>query len=211
MKQQKCVVIDYGLGNVFSVCKALEKFNISTVLSSKKSDIINADKLILPGVGAFRHAYERLKEKNLDYYIKEYLLKERPFLGICVGMQLLMDKGFEFGETDGLGLFKGTVEKISAENELGEKLKVPIIGWNNILPKRESEKLFNDINKKNSFYFVHSFSANVVNFKDILATSKVGNTEIVSAINKDHIYGVQFHPERSDFFGHKLLKNFVYL
>lgn len=212
MSQTSCVVLDYGIGNVFSVMQALQKIGANPILTSDLATIRQADRMIVPGVGAFNKAVNRLKHLGMDEAILEFVATERPMLGICVGMQLLMEKGMEFGETKGLGLFKGTVEQIQAKDHDGQDLRVPVIGWNTL--NRPSSRTWNgsvlaETSDTSAYYFVHSFAVNAQNSEDILATTTVGADSVVSAIARDNIIGVQFHPERSSHDGLKLLKSFT--
>jgi glutamine amidotransferase len=132
MRTKNCVVVDYGIGNVFSVMQALKRNGANAELTGDLNRIRDAERLILPGVGAFGRAADRLRALGLDAAISDFIAAERPFLGICVGMQLLMGRGLEFGEHQGLGYFKGTVEKIDLQNDLGAPQQVPVIGWNTV-------------------------------------------------------------------------------
>lgn len=212
-----CVVVDYGIGNVFSVCQAIRRVGGTPELTGDVAKIKTADRVILPGVGAFGRAAARLEELGLDNAIHEFVSLNRPFLGICVGMQLLMSTGHEFGETAGLNLFEGTVEKISATDENGETVRVPLIGWNAPRPLSQSGHdlwhgtPFNGVQDGDAFYFVHSYSVRPRNEADILAVIDAGNEQVVAAIGRDNIFGVQFHPERSAKAGMRFLENFLTL
>ncbi|MFY0622847.1 MAG: imidazole glycerol phosphate synthase subunit HisH [Pelagimonas sp.] len=209
---KKSVVIDYGIGNVFSVMQALKRNDCDARLTNDSQEILNADRVILPGVGAFGRAAEKLRTMGLDDVIHSYIEQERPFMGICVGMQLLMEKGMEFGEHAGLGLFKGTVEKIDAKDSSGAALPVPVIGWNSL--EKPSDARWNNtalsgVPDDAAFYFVHSYSARPSDTKDICATAPVGDTDVVAAIQRDNILGVQFHPERSADHGIGMISTFL--
>lgn len=215
-EKKQCVVIDYGIGNVFSVCQALKRVGSDPILSGDPSVISNADRLILPGVGAFGRAAGRMRELNLVEPLYNFVETGRPFLGICVGMQLLMSKGYEFGEFLGLGLFEGTVEKVDIAEEDLSKSRVPLIGWNCPRPPKGNENCwtntpFEGQNVNASFYFVHSYSVRPKNDSDVLAIVSAGSSEIVAAIGRDNIFGVQFHPERSAQSGMRFLNNFLAL
>jgi imidazole glycerol-phosphate synthase subunit HisH len=192
-------IIDYGMGNLRSVEKAFEFLGYESKISKKAEDIKNASSLILPGVGAFGDAMKHLKERGLIEPIKEEVKKGKPFLGICLGMQLLFEKSLEHGEFKGLGLVKGEIIPFKLKD-----LKVPHMGWNNLIAK--DNPLFKKSNDE-YVYFVHSFFASNVDDKDIIATSVYGK-EFVAAVKKDNVYGLQFHPEKSGEVGLAMLKEF---
>jgi glutamine amidotransferase len=194
------VVIDYGMGNVASVKKALDFLNIPNQLSSEISIIQDATHLILPGVGSFYQGMQNLHERNLTKILKtEVLVKNKPLLGICLGMQLLAEKGNEPIECEGLGVIRGEVLKITDKN-----YRIPHLGWNNITIKKKSN--FNEFDGKD-FYFIHSYHFLATDSSDILATVDYGN-EYVAAIEKQHILATQFHPEKSQEAGLKFLSHF---
>lgn len=192
-------IIDYGMGNLRSVQKAFEYIGKRAVITSNKADLIDASRIVLPGVGAFKDAAQALKDSSLIETLKSQLGKGKPFLGICLGMQLLFDKSYEDGEYGGLGLIKGEVRKFDTS------LKVPHIGWNEVTVKKRT-RLFEGIEDRN-FYFVHSYHASNCNSQDIETTCTY-DYEFISSVNKDNIWGVQFHPEKSGDTGIKLLSNF---
>ena len=192
-------IIDYGAGNIFSVKNALDFIGLPNILTDKKSEIENADALILPGVGAFPSAMNMLKEKHLVNTIKEQAT-QKPFLGICLGMQLIFDKGFEFEETAGLSLINGTVEKMVAPD-----LNIPHIGWNK-LEKINDCPLLNGLSDEEYVYFVHSYKA-VCDDKNISAFCQYGG-KVPALVFNGSVYGAQFHPEKSGKTGLKILKNF---
>ena len=212
MSTKSCVVVDYEIGNVFSVMQALKRNGVEAELTGDLDRVRNAERLILPGVGAFGRAADRLRALGLDEAVSDFIATERPFMGICVGMQLLMERGLEFGEHQGLGYFKGTVEKIDLQDENGAPLQVPVIGWNTVhepVEGRWAGTPFASVDAGNAYYFVHSFSVRPENAQDICAVAKVGNGEVVSAIQRDNILGVQFHPERSSDGGLAFLNGFL--
>jgi glutamine amidotransferase len=192
------IIIDYGLGNLNSVQKGFERVGLETKISSSTEDIKNSNSIILPGVGAFRDAINLLKEKNLIDPILEEVKKGKTLLGICLGMQLLYEKSFENGEYDGLGLIEGKVEKFDI------KLKVPHMGWNNLKIKQNSNPIVKYIEEGDYVYYVHSYYA-VGREQDVVAYSEY-EVEIPGIVNKDNIYGIQFHPEKSGTVGHNILK-----
>jgi glutamine amidotransferase len=207
---KKVAVLDYGIGNVRSQLNALKFLGVDAILTADKAEVMAADAVILPGVGAFRHGMENLAAQGLQSIIKEYIATGRPFLGICLGMQLLFEESDEFGNSEGLGLIKGRIRKLDTGNEVG--LKLPHIGWTGIGPLNGKEwtgTLFNGISPGTPFYFVHSYAAIPSNESDILATAGFGNSDFCCAIEKDNISGTQFHPEKSGEMGLVILKNLI--
>ena len=192
-------IIDYGMGNLRSVLQALELIGHKAMSTNKAADLKDADHIVLPGVGAFKDAMEALKKTNLTCVLKDEIAKGKPFLGICLGMQMLFDKSFEDGEHEGLGLIKGEVVRFDTS------LKVPHIGWNQLIIKKQTP-LFDKIDDLN-YYFVHSYHASGCRKEDIETTCRY-DYEFVASVNKDNIFGVQFHPEKSGDTGLKLLENF---
>ena len=193
------VIIDYGAGNLFSVKNALDFLGVQSKISSNIQDIKNADKLILPGVGAFPDAMEMLKDKGLIDIIKAEAY-EKPLLGICLGMQILFEKGIEFQETKGLGLIDGIVDSVVAP-----KMKIPHIGWNNLKIENEC-RLSQGIKEDDMVYFVHSYKA-VTPKENVSLYTEYGQF-IPGLVFKDNVYGCQFHPEKSGEVGLTILKNF---
>ena len=199
------VVVDYGMGNLGSVLKSLNYLNIDAKISESKSDIENASKLILPGVGHFSRAMIKLKELDyIDILNKRVLEDKIPVLGICLGMQLLA-KSSEEGNAEGLGWIDARIEKFEIENKL--RWKVPQMGWNSIHIQRDNVLLEN-VEQGELFYFVHSFYMICNEEKDILANTNY-SYDFTSIVQKDNIYGAQFHPEKSHEQGLKLISNFV--
>lgn len=212
MPCRSCVIIDYGIGNVFSVGEALRHLDVDVKLTSDPTAIIAADRVILPGVGAFGRAVDTLREMHLDETIHAFIATGRPFLGICVGMQVMMEQGLEFGTHQGLGLFKGRVEQIALDDHNGRQLRVPLIGWNSVYPtvsERWQDTPFADLVPGSDFYFVHSYAARVTDIKEIAAIVHAGVGQITAAIQRDNITGVQFHPERSADAGRAFLSGFL--
>ena len=200
----KIAIIDYGMGNIHSVQKALQLFGAEIVITNKAKDIRSADKVVLPGVGAFDDAMLELKKRGLIPPIKELVKNKKPLLGICLGMQLLFESSEEANESKGLGIFKGKVRKFEEKN----KLKVPHIGWNQL--NRISEKclLLKNIAAGSYVYFCHSYYPDPEDKQAIAATCGYGK-EFAAIAWKNNVYGVQFHPEKSQEIGLKILKNFV--
>lgn len=198
-------VIDYGLGNIFSVVKAFEMIGADVQVSNTIEDIRNADHLVLPGVGAFANGMQFLRGKGLDTVLTEEVVhNKKPFLGICLGLQLLAETGEEHGEHKGLGWIPGTVRKLDTNNQ---NLKIPHVGWNNLEIVRDNP-LFTDISTDADFYFVHSYQLDCANAIDQIATTTYGET-ITAAIWHENIFATQFHPEKSQDSGLKLLENFL--
>lgn len=196
-------VIDYNVGNLFSVKNALDYIGEENIVTSDKKAIEKADAVILPGVGAFKKAMEELKSRSLDTVLKEESQK-KPLLGICLGMQMLFDKSYEFGECEGLSLIPGEIKLIPVTG-----LKIPHIGWNS-LKFKNSSPLLNKIKENSYFYFVHSYMA-FTEDKYISAYAEYG-TEITAEVwNGKYVFGSQCHPEKSGEPGLKLLKNFCAL
>ncbi|QIE47921.1 imidazole glycerol phosphate synthase subunit HisH (plasmid) [Pseudohalocynthiibacter aestuariivivens] len=214
MQSPSCVVIDYGIGNVFSVMQALRQLGTNVELSADRDIILAADRVILPGVGAFGKAVDTLRDMGLDNIVREFIATERPFLGICVGMQVLMERGQEYGTHEGLGFFKGEVTRIDLADETGEKLRVPLIGWNTPVPTTEDRwqgTPFASTPPQTDYYFVHSYSVDASDPADVAATVPVGTGHVTAAIQRDNITGVQFHPERSANGGQAFLAGFLAL
>ncbi len=199
------VIVDYGLGNLFSVQKALEMVGADVKISGRAEDIRTAERIILPGVGAFADGMNYLRAKGLDTVLTEEVMgKKKPFLGICLGLQFLAEVGEEYGEHKGLGWIKGRVRKLNVEH-LG--LKIPHIGWNDLEYIRPSP-LFAGVNPGADFYFVLSYHLAVGDPADLVATATYGE-KITAAIQRGNIFATQFHPEKSQDNGLKLLENFL--
>ncbi len=198
-------VVDYNMGNLRSVENAFLKIGSKVAIVKDPEKIKNYDKLILPGVGAFGDAMEHLKLNGLDEAIKEFASCGKPTLGICLGMQLLLESSDEFGEHEGLGLIDGKVRKFDKQR-FKTPLKVPHMGWNEIFVKKETP-LFKELPKEFYLYFVHSYHA-ICESKYTIGESEYGYP-FASAINKDNIYGLQPHPEKSHKNGLQILKNFT--
>lgn len=213
MNNEKVVVVDYGLGNLFSVQRALEHCGASNVcISSAIDDVISADRLILPGVGAFEDGVRGLKNLGLIEPIKSHAIDKKPMLGICLGMQLLATTSQEFGSHVGLNLIPGNVLPISAENSEGARRKVPFIGWAKLLAstKRKSENiLVDELGKDQSVYLVHSYYFCPDNTEHLVATYDYQGENITAAIRSENVYGFQFHPEKSGEVGLGLLRAFL--
>ena len=196
-------IIDYGMGNLKSVYNALKKVNFDCQISSEVTDIEMADKLILPGVGAFKDAMDNLQNLDLILPIIKKVNDGCPLLGICLGMQMLFEEGYECELRKGLGFIGGKIKLMNSK----ENLKIPHIGWNRLEFNREN-KILNNINKESFVYYVHSFMATEMIDENLIAYSKYGDINIPGIVNKGNVYGMQFHPEKSGEVGLKILKNF---
>lgn len=202
------VIIDYEMGNLRSVQKAFEKIGCDAVITNDIETIKSASKIVLPGVGAFFDGMKHLEKLGLINVLNEEVIKnKKPFLGICLGMQLISKKSYENGETNGLGWVNAEVIKFTFEN-IGKKLKIPHIGWNNTTYKN-TNLLFDNIPNDSDFYFVHSYHFKT-NENIVTSTTDYG-FDFVSSVHKDNIYAFQFHPEKSQAVGLKILENFVNL
>lgn len=197
-------VVDYGVGNLFSLVSSFKAIGVSAVVTGDEEEIRKADRIVLPGVGAFGDAAEKLRKTGLDKVITDEADKGKELLGICLGMQLLFDKSYEYGEYDGLGLIKGSIQPIA--DVIPKDLKIPHIGWNSLKFTEEKSKIFKYISDGDFVYFVHSFyGANCS--ESVIATTDYG-AELTAAVGKDNVYGCQFHPEKSGEVGLKILKAF---
>ncbi len=196
-------IIDYGVGNLFSLCSSFREIGADAVITADPLIIASADKLILPGVGAFGDAINKLKASGLDVLIKELAAAGKPIMGICLGMQLLFEKSYEYGEHEGLGLLKGRV--VPMEGRIPAELKIPHIGWNALHFTRNS-KLFRYIQNGDCVYFVHSYFAADCD-DSVIATAEYGR-ELTAAVEQGNIMGCQFHPEKSGEVGLNILRAF---
>jgi len=197
-------IIDYGLGNINAIYTVYKNLNIPVTVASNPSDLENSEKFILPGVGAFDYAMDKLDKSGMRDTLNDLIQnKKKDILGICVGMQMLT-KYSEEGDRPGLGWLDAEVKKIN--QNMDYELSIPHMGWNNIIPKKENPLLAGLYNSS-YFYFLHSYYFEAHDDTNIVSTTKYGN-DFVSTINKENIYGVQFHPEKSHQSGIQLLKNF---
>ena len=197
-------IIDYGVGNLFSLRASLEAIGQEVVISSDPSIIECADRIILPGVGAFSDAIAKLRNSGLDRVVKAEAKRGKPILGICLGMQLLFDKSYEFGEYDGLGLIPGSVKPIA--DVIPKGLKIPHIGWNALSCREPRHPLFSALSEGDCVYFVHSFYAADCT-PHVIATTEYG-AELTAAVACGNVMGCQFHPEKSGAVGLSILRAF---
>lgn len=198
----KIVIVDYGMGNLRSVQKAFEICGAKAKVSSDGLEIARADKIVLPGVGAFGEAMRELKKRSLVSVLKAKIKSGTPYLGLCLGLQLLLD-GSEEGRTPGLGIISGRVRRFKGA------FKIPHMGWNTLKTKTPSNAILKGLKKDEYFYFVHSYFAEPKDKSWIAATTPYGGKMFCSAIAKDHIFATQFHPEKSQASGLKIIRNFI--
>ncbi|MBQ3074092.1 MAG: imidazole glycerol phosphate synthase subunit HisH [Ruminococcus sp.] len=196
-------IIDYGVGNLFSLKSSFEAIGEEVFVSGDKEELKKASGLILPGVGAYSDAAEKLRKSGLDDFVRECAREGKPLMGICLGMQLLFEKSFEYGEHQGLGILKGQV--VPMEGKLPQSLKIPHIGWNGLKFTKECP-LFENITEGDCVYFVHSYYA--VDCEESLASTTEYGEIMTAAVCKDNVYGCQFHPEKSGKVGLEILRSF---
>lgn len=188
-------VANYGIGNLLSVQRALAYCGAEVEIATTPEQILKAERLVVPGVGAFKRCMEALESHHMTEALLRFAQSGRPYLGICVGMQMLMERSFEFGTHQGLGLIKGDVKKIEIPG-----YTVPFIGWKSVNLLSQPEK----------YYFVHSYCANPLNQQNLIASYRLGTTQIAAAVRSENVLGVQFHPEKSGEAGIKFLQTFIH-
>lgn len=196
-------IVDYGVGNLFSLQSSLQRIGERTVVTGKKEQLQQADRIILPGVGAFGDAAIKLQNSGLVSVLQQLAKEGKPLMGICLGMQLLFEKSYEYGEHYGLGLLKGVIRPIG--DVIPSNLKIPHMGWNS-LHLQKQHQLFKYINENDYVYFVHSYYATDCD-ENVLATAEYG-TPLTAAVGKNNVLGCQFHPEKSGNVGLKILQAF---
>lgn len=212
-------IVDYGRGNLFSVKQACARNNLHVEITSSKKKILSADAVILPGVGAFSDAMESLRQLDLVSVLREAATSGKPFLGICLGMQLMMTESHEFGLHQGLGLIEGSVVRFESFDDANpeasaQKLKVPQVGWNQIYPngnKPWANTLLDGLDSGALMYFVHSYYPQPQDSDITLSVSPYGETEFCSSLRRGSLFGCQFHPERSGHIGLRLYENLSHL
>ena len=203
MGKNSVCILDYGSGNVKSVYNIFNYLGYDVIISNEKKTIKDSSHLVLPGVGAFGPSMEKIMTKiPFDVLENQVLVSGKPFLGICLGMQVLSDEGTEFGTFDGFGWISGTVDLLQTNG-----LSLPHIGWNEVSKNMDCE-LFNGLDELNDFYFVHSYVFNVTHQENVAAISNYGS-DFTSVVKKDNIFGMQFHPEKSQQAGQNLINNFM--
>ena len=199
-------IIDYGVGNLFSLESSFAAIGAEVTVTADPAILRQADKLLLPGVGAFEDAAKKLRQSGLDAVVKELAAKGKPLLGICLGMQLLFDESYEYGCHKGLGLIPGGVKPIA--DVIPKDLKIPHIGWNALLFQKDCP-IFREIKEGDCVYFVHSFYA--AGCEDFTVATAEYGAMLTAAVAKDNVYGCQFHPEKSGTVGLNILKAFAEL
>ena len=197
-------IIDYGVGNLFSLQSSLTAIGQKVVVSSEPEVLRKADHILLPGVGAFEDAVQKLRASSLDQMVYEAVKAGKPLMGICLGMQMLFEKSFEYGEHQGLGLLKGQV--VPMDGYLPENLKIPHMGWNALRIVQPEGKLFANTKQRDHVYFVHSYFA--TGCEDSLAAVTEYGKNLTAAVEKDNVFGCQFHPEKSGEVGLDILRAF---
>lgn len=199
-------IIDYGMGNLYSVSKALERLGQEYILTKDPEELWKADGLILPGVGSFKDAMHILSESGLREFLIHAVEQGTPLLGICLGMQLLFTESEENGSTMGLDLLKGRVERFKGASDTGERYKVPHMGWNGLEFLRPNDPLLQGVNE-DYVYFVHSYVVRATHPEDVIAASNYYG-QVPSIVGRQNVYGAQFHPEKSGRLGMAVLKNY---
>lgn len=202
----RVAVVDYGLCNLDSVCRAIERCGGRALATRCATEIGSSDRIVLPGVGAFAEAMANLREYGLiDCLSETVVARGRPFLGICLGMQLLADTGFEGKTTDGLGWLAAEVRRLPAN----AGARVPHVGWSEV-DQIGDDLLFKDISAGSDFYFVHSYALAAKHDSEVLARTTFGTASFISAVRRENVWGVQFHPEKSQRLGFAVLRNFIH-
>ena len=213
MNASEVVVIDYGMGNLLSVRRGLEHCGATVIVTADHNAILSAPRVVLPGVGAFADGMAGLRREGLDTIVRDVAARGVPLLGICLGMQMLLDESEEFGSTAGLGLIPGRVIAIPATTADGMPQKIPHIGWNALIvsPRRKNWEgtLLQNVKPGEAAYFVHSFMANPADHNHRVADCLYGGQPVAAAIQRDNVLGCQFHPEKSGEVGLKILRQFL--
>lgn len=207
-------IVDYGIGNLLSVARAFEQCGASVKLCDDPVQLERAERLVLPGVGAFKDGMRGLEERGLGQAVRAFSLTGRPFLGICLGMQMMLDESEEYGSCRGLGLVPGKVVSIPATTSEGEPHKIPHIGWNELTPAREGSwegTMLAGVRPGTAAYFVHSFTAAPADPAHRLADTFYNGRLISAAIRKGNLYGTQYHPEKSGAAGLGMVRSFLAL
>ncbi len=206
-------IVDYGIGNIFSVTRAFQRCGADVLLTDKPEDILAASSLVLPGVGAFSNGMNGLRERGLVEPLREYAASGKPLLGICLGMQMLFSGSTEFGEQSGLNIIEGRIIPIEPKGVDGLPLKVPHIGWSELMPPNNGSdwgsSILKHLNGDAHCYFVHSFTAFPDDERHRLADTYYGSSKISAVVAKGNVYGCQFHPEKSGAIGLKIIDGFL--
>jgi len=212
MKSNKISIVDYGMGNIYSVFQACKTLGYDPILIKTPEEIKDSNALILPGVGAFKQAMEILNSTGMSDAIIDHVSKERPLMGICLGFQLMFTSSEEFGFQKGLNLLDGNIKKFPKFNKKQELIRIPYIGWNKVKCQREDDWVntpFRDFKSEQDYvYLVHSYYLDAMN-QECIGTSNYLDVEYCSSVLKDNVFGVQFHPEKSGKAGLNIIKNFT--
>lgn len=200
-------IVDYGVGNLFSLKSSLVAIGADVIVTNKKEELEKADQIILPGVGAFEDAANRLRNSGLDIVIKDLAKKGKPLMGICLGMQLMFEKSYEYGEHEGLGLIKGKI--VAIKEAVPDEYKIPHIGWNPLILKGEQSPIYSNIKNGDCVYFVHSYYATDCD-ECVTATTEYC-VELTASVADKNVFGCQFHPEKSGKVGLDILRAFINL
>jgi glutamine amidotransferase len=214
MMVKRVTVLDYGMCNLLNVARAFEHFGAKVSVVDNPAEASGADRLVVPGVGAFKECIAEVRARGFDDSIREFAGSGRPMLGICVGMQMLFDASEEFGETRGLGILKGRVVAVPAQTTAGEAQRVPHIGWNHLVPSERGRSWAGSLlagfeDSRPAMYFVHSFAARAADAGDVLADCVYGGHRVCAAVARDNITAFQFHPERSGRDGLRVVEAFL--
>ena len=205
--------IDYGIGNILSVIRAFEFCGTKVLVVNSKKGIENSEVLVLPGVGAFSKGMKELVERDYILPIKKFCKSGKPFLGICLGMQMMFESSEEFGFHKGLSLVKGQVKSIPSTDGNDKPHKIPHIGWNELISTGSmadwKDTILENVQKQNAVYFVHSFAADITSSENCLATCDYNGRKLAAVIESENLYGCQFHPEKSGASGLQIIKNFI--
>ena len=208
LSSPKVAIIDYALGNLYSIKHACESVGLDSIITSSKDEILHADCVLLPGMGAFGDAMQTLHKLDLVAVLRDYAAAGRPLIGICLGIQLLLSESSEFGHHKGLGIIEGLVVPLDHPHEGNRELKVPQVGWNQLHGMRSWENtILEDVPENEYMYFVHSFVPQPQDTSVILSTTRYGGIEFCSSIQYKNIFACLFHPERSGIQGLKIYKN----
>jgi glutamine amidotransferase len=208
MSKKQVSIIDYGASNMMNVQHAFEYMGVEVTIASTPEEIMLADRLVFPGVGSFPEAMFQIEQKGLSSAIIESA-KNSPFLGICLGMQLMLTDSSEFEKTKGLDLISGSVCALPKTNNKKQNLIIPHVGWSEIMYNESQQSIFSDVPNKSAFYFVHSFHAELADSSHQLATTMFDEFSITAMIQKENLIGCQFHPEKSGKLGLQLINNFL--
>jgi len=202
-------IVDYDIGNIRSIENAFVSQGAEVIITKDKGKFLSADGVVLPGVGSFKHGMKKLQESGLVEILEDYIKTEKPLLGICLGMQLLFSKSYEYGETKGLNFIPGEVKKLQVNCDYN--FKVPHVNWNSIIPADIEWKnsILKGIAEGSNVYFVHSFAAYPDIYEHVLSKTEYSNNKFSSAVQHGNVYGCQFHPEKSGVVGLKIIDNFI--